>query len=76
MMRAVVSEALPGVTPETRCMVLLGKVWAAALPETSAAATRKTQRLRFNVIMISPLFGLQILGSPNCPASQSAVRLR
>src|SRR6266849_10424147 len=54
-MRAVVSEALPGVTPETRCMVLLGKVWAAAIPETSAAAAKVIQRLRSNVIMVSPV---------------------
>src|SRR5258706_14319168 len=52
-MRAVVSDALPGVTPETRRMVLLGKPCATAMPETSMAATNKLQRLRFNVVMVS-----------------------
>src|SRR5258708_19876183 len=52
-MRAVVSEALPGVTPDTRRMVLLGKLCAAAMPETSMAAASKIQRSRFNVVMVS-----------------------
>src|SRR5258707_6068340 len=52
-MRAVVSDALPGVTPDTRRMVLLGKPCATAMPETSMAATNKLQRLRFNVVMVS-----------------------
>src|SRR5712692_343188 len=52
-MRAVVSEALPGVTPETRWMVLLGKVWAAAIPETSIAAASKVHRLRFVMVILS-----------------------
>src|SRR5258708_7848156 len=52
-MRAVVSEALPGVTPDTRRMVLLGKLCAAAVPETSMAAASKIQRSRFNVVMVS-----------------------
>ena len=75
-MRAMVSEALPGVTPEMRRTVLLGKVCAAAMPETSMAAASKIQRLRFKVVMVSSPVGLQILGKPSCPASQSAVRLR
>src|SRR5260221_7919151 len=52
-MRAVVSDALPGVTPETRRMVLLGKPCATAMPETSMVATNKLQRLRFDVVMVS-----------------------
>src|SRR6266446_7192708 len=51
--RAVVSDALPGVTPETRRMVLLGKPCATAIPETSMAAASKIQRLRFDVVMVS-----------------------
>src|SRR6266705_1771062 len=35
MMRAVVSEALPGVTPDTRRIVLLGKCCASAAPVPS-----------------------------------------
>src|SRR6266853_2588199 len=52
-MRAMVSEALPGVTPEMRRTVLLGKVCAATMLETSIAAASKIQRLRFNVVMVS-----------------------
>src|SRR5882762_3116493 len=52
-MRAVVSEALPGVTPETRWMVLLGKVWAAAIPEASIAAANKVHRLRLDMVILS-----------------------
>src|SRR5690242_18872908 len=35
-MRAMVSEALPGVTPETNLTVLVGNCWAFALPRNNA----------------------------------------
>jgi hypothetical protein len=50
--RAMVSEALPGVTPEMRRTVLLGKVCAAAMPDASIAAVSK---LHSRIAMISPL---------------------
>src|SRR5882762_4975570 len=74
-MRAVVSDALPGVTPDTRCRVLLGKVCAAAIPETSIAAASKVQRLRFDMVILSSVRPSdpgqpQLAGKPvGCPAS-------
>src|SRR5512134_885611 len=42
--RAMVSDALPGETPETRRMVLLGNPWAAT-PAANSNETRTTQNL-------------------------------
>src|SRR5258706_5202301 len=39
-MRAIVSEALPGVTPETKRTVFVGKLCAPANPEKRTASTR------------------------------------
>src|SRR6267142_1153049 len=41
-MRAIVSEALPGVTPETRRMVLLGKVCAFTAENANANSNART----------------------------------
>src|SRR5712691_10304070 len=41
-MRAIVSEALPGVTPETKRTVLLGKVCAFAAENANASSNAKT----------------------------------
>src|SRR5437899_4529991 len=40
--RAIVSEALPGVTPETRRTVLLGKVWACTAENANASSNART----------------------------------
>src|SRR5258706_1281438 len=49
-MRAIVSEALPGVTPETKRTVLVGKVCAQARPE-KRSADRKIEN-RFICILL------------------------
>src|SRR5258705_10394948 len=67
-MGAMVSEAAPGVTPEMRRTVLLGKVCAAAIPDASIAAASK---LHLRIVMISPL---QAVRSWAAPAARRASR--
>ncbi len=75
-MRAMVSEALPGVTPEMSLTVLLGKLWASAAPVPTARAAAHRQKPFISLSMVFLPSRIQTFGSPSRAASQSAVRLR
>ena len=62
----MVSDALPGVTPDTKVTRFVGNCCACAPTENA-----RTNSASVNLISSSYCFG-----NPNCAASQSAVRLR
>src|SRR5258706_7699560 len=64
-MRAVVSDALPGVTPETRRMVLLGNAWAKAIAGARASVAISAHRL--SAFMVSSPFRPSDPGQPKLP---------
>src|SRR5260221_12781122 len=71
--RAIVSEAAPGVTPETRRMVLLGKFWASA--DSAKAEPRRNNDNALNFISSSfQLRQAELRRQPVGGAAAGAVR--
>ena len=72
-MRAIVSDALPGVTPETRRTVFQGNVWACAVAASRAGEQcRNAQDACSRPVLLRRYFR----GNPSRSAIQSALRLR